>query len=491
MTRLPPPLDEDELDPLPPLDGETVDAPESEEPEVHEEPPEGDTEDGALSPLPLDDDLRDEVDLPFDEGQGSWLNEAADTPDLNLGSPSLAEWEEKTSSLDDTEASRDGDDDDMEGGEIGETGDLDAGDEGPRDSDEELREQDLPALDADAEGEAGDAGFVDARFAADEPLGLPWAAGPWLRVGAPLGLPAATAIAHFGRGALVALQGAASEGSRLVHVDLEGSIGALAASGWGNADPAASVLAAHGDTNRVALVLRGGRMLVSTDGGQHFEFHAKHVVVADCLFASEYLWIRTQAGGLLASRDDTYERCALPGAVAAMAKDGARGVVGLTVADGGGVSIVRGESIGSLVREVVDGGPACRLPALLAARGGHIAYAASKGGIARRGPSQSATPATHSGHLWQCSVWDGIVTALAFIDDAGTLLAATYSDADDTTALVCVDACGRAAVVAHIGAVRGQPDSDGRALGLACDAARRVVWVAGGFGTASFSTASE
>ncbi|HEV3192112.1 MAG TPA: hypothetical protein VGY54_16485, partial [Polyangiaceae bacterium] len=249
MTRLPPSLDEDELDELPPLDGETVDTPESEEPEEHEDLPDADSEDGALSPLPLSDDLGD-VDLSSNEGEGSWLDEAPDTPDLNLGGQSLAEWEEKTSSLDDTEASGEAHED-LEGGEIGETGDLDAGDEGPRDSDEELREQDLPALDADAEGEAGDAGFVDARFAADEPLGLPWAAAPWLRVGAPLGLPAATAIAQFGRGALVTLQGPASEGSRLVHVDLEGSIRVLAANGWGNSDPAALVLAAHEETNRV------------------------------------------------------------------------------------------------------------------------------------------------------------------------------------------------------------------------------------------------
>ncbi len=490
MTRLPPPLDEDELDELPPLDGETVDEPESEEPEANEDLPDAETEDGAPSLLPPGDDLGDDVDLPCDEGEGSWLNEAPDAPDLNLGSPSLAEWEEKTASLEDTEASGDAEED-LEGVPGGEDGDLDAGDEGPSDSDEELREQDLPALDADAEGEAGDAGFVDARFAADEPLGLPWAAAPWLRVGAPLSLPAATAITPFGRGALVALQAPTGEGSRLVHVDLEGSVRTMAAKGWGNADPSALVLAAHEDTNRVALVLRGGGLLVSTDGGQCFEFHPENVVAADCLLASECLWIRTQAGGLLASRDGAHERSSLSGAVAAIAKDGAGGVVGLVLGDGGGVGLVRGESIRSLVREAGDDGPTARLPALFAARGGHIAYAGSKGGIVRRGPGGLGTQATHSSARWKGIVWDGFVTALGFVDEAGTLLAATYSDADDTTALVRVDASGRATIVAQIGAVRDQTDSDGRALSLACDDARRVVWMAGGFGTASFATARE
>jgi hypothetical protein len=79
------------------------------------------------------------------------------------------------------------------------------------------------------------------------------------------------------------------------------------------------------------------------------------------------------------------------------------------------------------------------------------------------------------------------VTALAFVDDAGTLAVASYSDADDTTALVRLDAAGRAAVVARIGPARAEGEADGRVLAMDYDEARGVVWVAGGFGVAAFA----
>jgi hypothetical protein len=84
-------------------------------------------------------------------------------------------------------------------------------------------------------------------------------------------------------------------------------------------------------------------------------------------------------------------------------------------------------------------------------------------------------------------VWTGRVTALVLLDDAGRLLAATYSEADDTTALVHVDVAGVASVVARVGATRADPDSDGQVLSMAHDEARGVVWLAGGFGVAAFA----
>jgi hypothetical protein len=110
--------------------------------------------------------------------------------------------------------------------------------------------------------------------------------------------------------------------------------------------------------------------------------------------------------------------------------------------------------------------------------------------------------------IWASHAWEGRITALAFVDDAGTLVAATYSEADDTTALVCLGAPGsaagelRAQVVARIGPARGPGgadgvagaddgegalDADARVLALAYDDARGVVWVAGGFGVAAFA----
>jgi hypothetical protein len=83
------------------------------------------------------------------------------------------------------------------------------------------------------------------------------------------------------------------------------------------------------------------------------------------------------------------------------------------------------------------------------------------------------------------------VTALAFVDDGGTLLAATYSHAETATALIGIDPAGRSAVVALVGAPPDDPDSDGRALGLAWDDAHGVVWMAGSFGIMAFARPSQ
>ena len=122
--------------------------------------------------------------------------------------------------------------------------------------------------------------------------------------------------------------------------------------------------------------------------------------------------------------------------------------------------------------------PDARPPALLAIRGPHVAYAAGSGGVARR---------MSDGSFGVVVRWEGRVTALAFVDDAGTLVAATYSEADDTTTLVRVDTAGVASVVARTGPTRADSEADGRVLGMAYDEARGVVWVAGGFGVAAFA----
>jgi hypothetical protein len=133
---------------------------------------------------------------------------------------------------------------------------------------------------------------------------------------------------------------------------------------------------------------------------------------------------------------------------------------------------------------------------VFAARGAHAAYAGRRGVVRRRDDG-----------TWEARAWEGRVTALAFIDDRGTLVASTYSEVDDTTALVRLDASPSDAptVVARIGpaplveaisdAARGtrderddgDRDEGGRVLALAYDDARGVVWVAGGFGVAAYA----
>jgi hypothetical protein len=114
---------------------------------------------------------------------------------------------------------------------------------------------------------------------------------------------------------------------------------------------------------------------------------------------------------------------------------------------------------------------------VLAARAGHVAYCA-RAGIVRRGGDGRWRPYTG---------WEGYVTAMAFVDDNGTLLVAAYSEVEDMTGLIRIDASGGLSVVARVGALRDQGESDGRVLSLVCDDARGVVWLAGGFGVAAFS----
>ena len=114
---------------------------------------------------------------------------------------------------------------------------------------------------------------------------------------------------------------------------------------------------------------------------------------------------------------------------------------------------------------------------MLAARGSHVAYASRRGGVVRR---------LHGG-AWETHAWEGRVTGLAFVDDAGTLVAAATSEADDTTALVRLDAEGKAAVVARIGPCVSEGDAEPSPVAVEHDDARGVVWIAGAFGVAAFA----
>ncbi len=291
---------------------------------------------------------------------------------------------------------------------------LDAGDEGPVAPDEELRDEDLPALDADEAGDVEEAVLMDASFASDEAHGLPWANAPWERVGAPLPLVRAHAVACAGRGAVVV--GRAEGGAvELWRIDLEGASQTLPARGLDVASVRALTgggrVAGQGGGQAVMASLESGERFVSTDGGVTF-----------------------------------------------------------------------------LAQPTAPQGPAAPADARhvppRAARASHEAFAAKVGGVIRR---RTASGAAGTGAEATLHAWGGRVTALVFLDDEGRLLAATYSDADDTTALVLLDVGGAATVVARVGATRADPDSDGQVYAMAHDEARGVVWLAGGFGVAAFA----
>jgi hypothetical protein len=474
--------DDEELGELPPVDG---DADDPEDGRDDTEPMEGPVEDGdSDDDLPANVSVSDD-EISSDEDGESWLDEQADSPDLDLGSATLVELSKDASPSDDAPNKVDYDADLLEDSA---DSNLDGGDEGPLDSDEELRDGDLPALDSDDGGESSDAAFLEARFGHDGPLGLAWADHPWPRVGAPLAVTGAVSIVCAGRCALVALCSEASDGvvtrpSELAYVDLEGTYGKLDASGFDGRD--IEVLANDG-THRgiVAAVLQGGALATSADGGSRFVVDASGLVATECVVAVGRVWIRTDTGLLAVLAGERLESCAFPSRITAIASDSAAGVLALARDDGGHrlLATFRGDS--SFTTETLpddEGGSfgAAEEPAhvTLVARASHIAYC-SRGGVARR---------LANGKFQHFLGWEGRVTAMAFVDDRGTLLIAAYSDIEDTTGLVRIDTAGRLSVVARIGAMRDQIVSDGRVHGLACDDARGVVWLAGGFGVAAFS----
>jgi hypothetical protein len=462
---------EDELDELPPLDGDSNDAPEPES-EVELEDLD-DASEASLDDATGGDEPADAEELDLDESDTGWLEEPNETPDLDLGEVAITDFGEGLSATEDAEEPGAGEED-FGFGDAPERGGLDGGDEGPVDQDEELREQDLPALDADEEGELEDAVLVDEGFAADEPLGLPWAAAPWERVGAPVALVGARAVACAGPGAIVTGRNEAGE-AQLVKVDLEGASQGLAAAGLVPAR--VSALAVEGAT--VAAVDDDGTLLVSRDGGQKFlatslaaaGLHAAQIAIVDGA-----LWIRTRAGALLfAPPVGELRREPVPGAVGALAGGVRAGDLATALvvdAEGRPTALLRGLADGSLSRERLDA-PDVAQPGILAVRGPAVAYASRRGGIA----------AGDVGGRWKSMVWPGHVTALAFVGDEA-LLAATYTDSEDSTTLVHVAADGQPRVVARLGAMRDDVDSDGRVLSMAYDEAHGVVWLAGGFGVA-------
>jgi hypothetical protein len=470
MPRVPAIASEDELEELPPLDGDT------------EETSDGDLEVDELDEAPADplDDATaedapvDANELDLDESEASWLNEADDAADLDIG-------ESGPLDLGKDEGGTEGDDDaggtpeDYGFDDAAPQANLDGGDEGPLDPDEELREGDLPSLDADEEGEGEDATFWEGRLPTEEPLGFAWAGKPWTRVGAPLGLVQARAIACVSRGALVAAQTEAGR-REIVRVDLEGAVESIDAAGIDVAR-VNCFSAAGGD---IAVVLDGGEVFIGNGAGTVFRAVAGGIAFADAVITEAGLWARTSAGALLYSGDAgrSFDRCALPGPAAAIVGDGNQGMTALAVDDARlPIAIVRGGPGGALAREAVEGPAPLASPGVFVARGGPIAYVARTGRLVRRDRSGA----------WQSFDWEGKITALSFVDDAGTLLAATYSEADEATALVRVDPAGRATIVARLGPAPEHPDSDGRALAVTCDDSRGVVWIAGGFGVTAFA----
>lgn len=178
------PSDEIDLE-LPALDGN--DDEESDHATAHDDDDVGGDEHDADA---LDDatgEDRPVDDLAFAEGQESgWLVDAEGAPGLDVGGYDVVIGDE-TKVLGDDEADHRG------GGledliDADETVVADGGEEGPLAEDEDLREEDLPALDADDDGDVPDEMLFERALlggAAEEELR--WADRAWERVAVPAG----------------------------------------------------------------------------------------------------------------------------------------------------------------------------------------------------------------------------------------------------------------------------------------------------------------
>ncbi len=140
---------------------------------------------------------------------------------------------------------------------------ADAGEEGPLDADEAIREEDLPALDADDGGEGDDAHFFDS-LSADEPP-LPWSSERWQPT---------PVVSHTDIGRIVAVApaplGAICLGDRLLRAEVDGAVVPLPAVGL---PPFAGRALATGPgkgKSSALFVLTDEGIYRSDDGGESF-----------------------------------------------------------------------------------------------------------------------------------------------------------------------------------------------------------------------------
>jgi hypothetical protein len=175
----------DDLD-LPPLDGTIGGADVDEENEGIAQPDENLDADAANELGDAFDDSTGEGDaleeITVEGAEGGWLVDADDANALDVGVFDFS-LSDETRLLDEEEPEvRHGADEELGADE--EAVHADGGEEGPLADDEELREEDLPALDADEDGDVDDASLYEGNsIGLDLDEGLRWDDRAWARVG--------------------------------------------------------------------------------------------------------------------------------------------------------------------------------------------------------------------------------------------------------------------------------------------------------------------
>jgi hypothetical protein len=178
-----PPLEEEELDELPPMDGDDAD-----------DDPDADAAAEDLDEEPADgadpmDDSTGEGD-PIEEietsgAEAGWLDDAGDSEALDVGTPETFGTEEEGATLLEGADEPDVGEEDLSIGAEDESNVADAGEEGFADEEEDLREEDLPRLDSDEEDvEPDDSDLLEGlpEEDASEESRPPWDDRAWERV---------------------------------------------------------------------------------------------------------------------------------------------------------------------------------------------------------------------------------------------------------------------------------------------------------------------
>ncbi len=246
--RKTPAEEDDELDPLPPMDGE-IDESVLEEDDLEVAPDDGasalDDSTGEDDPIEDEDFGEEESSAIGDDDDGP--KEAADEVAHFDGDAAPFAPGDDAPGIDEDDFSIDED--------VPDISTKDGGEEGLDEEGEELRAEDLPPLDADDEADHADEGFFDRLV--DSGDGLSWSPHPWELLFA-RSMDGVSALAATDGGAFVFAK-------RLVWLDERGNSREPAAKGL----PAevAELAAAKGVLD---AVFEGGRVLRSTDDGESF-----------------------------------------------------------------------------------------------------------------------------------------------------------------------------------------------------------------------------
>jgi hypothetical protein len=483
-------LDDEELDDLPPIDG--GDAEDGEPPPEELDEEEAGREGGAGDPLDDstgEDDPVDDEELDTAGAEGGWMDDAGESETLDVGVPDTFGEEEGSALLEGADELEAEEEDDLGFGEepsaVG-----DAGEEGFVDDDEDLREEDLPRLDAEDESDLDDADLAfslpdDDEIEESRP---PWDDRAWERAEGEVRVPPAAAAPACGGAVVTAF------GEGLARVEPDGQVTRLEGLGLRGGAPTAIASQEDGGGGLLVTTPRGG-VLVSSDGGRSFvEANGWRACVAsevgpggrdvdgplEIAARGAEIWGRTRSGALVASRDRgaTWERVAAGKRFEAIALDAATGDLFAVARDAGAthvLQVAQGAVLGgAFVAEdwaALPSGPVIDL----AAHAGELAI-----GVLGRGAFRGASGASRA---WARLEGTASITALTF-GSFGAILVALYSDGDGKSWIVEGKPEVPPSVVAELEAP-ADDDEGARVKALRWDDRRKVLWAAGGFGLAA------